>query len=352
MAKRRRIATLSLAAALVGAVCVGGTLAYFTDSDNSGNVITTGNINITLYNQLAEEADGVIDSVVPNQTIQNVISVTNDGKNDAFLRLAVDYSASEISMDDILDTFVGTYSKTSGSNSYATEEEAIAAVAALAEKGVTASYEAVTETTTLITPLVTENTSGSQKCWYKQIELTNGTFWQRIYCKKNLNGEFIIQGEKYVSTTPLRVQDGAEAGVLEPISDSVDYVLVQNDAEGYIWERHETIEQTGYVVSYEGCKYTDDGISKDAWTMVNNEANNVCYFYYNEVFNQGETAEFLDSMHFPANWGNAYADKSISMQVTAEAVQADHLEKADGTLATTAEEAFAIVTTIEAYEAE
>ena len=86
--------------------------------------------------------------------------------------------------------------------------------------------------------------------------------------------------------------------------------------------------------------------------MVNNEANNVCYFYYNEVFNQGETAEFLDSMHFPANWGNTYADKSISMQVTAEAVQADHLEKADGTLATTAEEAFAIVTTIEAYEAE
>ena len=50
--------------------------------------------------------------------------------------------------------------------------------------------------------------------------------------------------------------------------------------------------------------------------------------------------------------GNAYADKSISMQVTAEAVQAENLEKADGTLATTAEEAFAIVTTIEAYEAE
>ena len=208
MANKKKIATLSCAAALVGTVCVGGTLAYFTDSENAGNVVTTGNVNITLYNQLADEANGVMESVVPNQTIQNVISVTNDGKNDAFLRLAVDYSASEISMDDILDTFVGTYSKASGSDSYETEEEAIAAVAALAEKGVTASYEAVTETTTLITPLVTENTSGSQKCWYKQIELTNGTFWQCIYCKKNLNGEFIIQGEKYVSTTPLRVQDG------------------------------------------------------------------------------------------------------------------------------------------------
>lgn len=352
MTKKRKIAAFSAATALVGAVCVGGTLAYFTDSDSASNVVTTGNVNITLYDQLAEEHNGTLDSVMPNQKIQNVITVKNEGKSDAFLRLAVDYSASEISGADIMSTFVGTYAKASGTENFDTEEEAKAAVAAYEAKGVTASYEAKEVTTVETTSLVTQNTTGSQKCWYDQIEVYGDVWWRRLYLKKNLNGTYVIQGEKYVPTSASLIQDGAEAGIIETVSDNVNYVLVQNDADGYVWERQETVTATKYVVTYEGYKYVDSGISEDAWKAINDEQKGICYFYYNEILEVGETAEFLDSLHIPASWGNAYADKSITLEVTAEAVQSEYLEKEDGTYAQTAEEAFAIVTNIEPYEGE
>lgn len=352
MTKKKKFGTILVTASLVSVVCIGGTLAYFTDKESANNTITTGNVNITLSDQLAKENEGKIASVVPNQTIANHVSVKNDGTNNAFLRLAVDYSASDISGDDVLSTFVGTYLQNKGTESFDTEEEAIAAVAAYAEKGVNASYEEVTEDIVVTTNLVTENSTGSQRCWYDQIEVYGDTWWTRLYLKKNLNGKYIIQGEKYVPTSASLIQNGAKAGIIETVSDNVEYVLVQNDADGYIWERRETVSTTKYVVTYDAYSYVAAGISEDAWTAVSDAENGICYFYYNEVLNSGETAEFLDSLHIPASWGNSYANKSITLNITAEAIQSDYLEADDGSYAKTAQEAFAIVTNIETYTAE
>lgn len=56
--KRRNVLTLVLALVLVAALAVGGTLAYFTDSDDASNTFTMGKVDINLQESNGPDAEG------------------------------------------------------------------------------------------------------------------------------------------------------------------------------------------------------------------------------------------------------------------------------------------------------
>ena len=72
-------------------VAVGATLAYFTTSATARNVITTGGISILLSVE-GDDAQvnlpaGGITGLMPGQTISKIISVTNIGPSEAWIRV-------------------------------------------------------------------------------------------------------------------------------------------------------------------------------------------------------------------------------------------------------------------------
>ncbi len=79
--KKRKIASLVLATALVGAIGIGSTLAYFTDNDAAENTITTGKVDIELDYEASHE------NIVPGDviTVNPVITVAEDS-SDAYVR--------------------------------------------------------------------------------------------------------------------------------------------------------------------------------------------------------------------------------------------------------------------------
>lgn len=95
---KKKILTLSLVAALV-VTAIGGTLAYFTDTDTETNVFTVGDIKIDLH-EATKDGENVDDDyqawledqkLVPTteakveNTIDKVVTVENTGTNDAYL---------------------------------------------------------------------------------------------------------------------------------------------------------------------------------------------------------------------------------------------------------------------------
>ena len=89
--KKKKVITMVAAVALVAIVGVASTFAYITDSESVQNVITFGNVNISLDEPSFPE-EGVTD-VVPNQTIAKDPTITVDkDSNDAYVRAAVEVS--------------------------------------------------------------------------------------------------------------------------------------------------------------------------------------------------------------------------------------------------------------------
>lgn len=94
---------LSLAAvAMIGTLAVGGTLAWFTDTETATNVVTMGNVDITLNEDGGE--DGVTGEngleytdVMPGDKFQKTVTIKND-KNDAYVRAIITVSGSEAVM--------------------------------------------------------------------------------------------------------------------------------------------------------------------------------------------------------------------------------------------------------------
>lgn len=84
---KKKIMALCLAACLAAVAVVGGTLAYFTDSEEAENVFTVGNVDITLTepNWDAEEKE----DVYPGEPLAKDPTVTNDGANPCFVRISV-----------------------------------------------------------------------------------------------------------------------------------------------------------------------------------------------------------------------------------------------------------------------
>ena len=101
---KKKVALTAAAVALVGTLAVGGTLAWFTDTEEATNVVTLGNINIDLlersddienkgWQTVGEDGfDGIqYDTVMPGKVLDKDAKVYNSGHNDALLRVKVDF---------------------------------------------------------------------------------------------------------------------------------------------------------------------------------------------------------------------------------------------------------------------
>ena len=95
-ASRRRVLTLALAV-LMFALLAGGTLAYFTDEETAYNVITTGNLDMTLHEDMADgkpfPKDGYI-GAMPGESVDKKVYISNDGSVGMYVRIAVQTSIS------------------------------------------------------------------------------------------------------------------------------------------------------------------------------------------------------------------------------------------------------------------
>ena len=116
---KKKILVLCLVVALAVTAVVGGTLAYFTDTDNETNTFTAGGVKIDLIEQerdgkgglqnfsqgkvlmpIVGSAQGEKDAFgqpVAENYIDKIVTVTNTGKSDAYVRA---YFAIPSALDD------------------------------------------------------------------------------------------------------------------------------------------------------------------------------------------------------------------------------------------------------------
>ena len=104
---RRKVALTAAAVAMVGTLAVGGTLAWFTDTEIATNVVTTGNVDIAWYEcgpydedfqKITKENPGIEfgegeneEPVTPGATLKKEAKVGNIGKNSALIRAKIKY---------------------------------------------------------------------------------------------------------------------------------------------------------------------------------------------------------------------------------------------------------------------
>ena len=92
---KRKILCLSVFAIML-AILAAGTIAYFTAEGRAHNVITTGSINITVVEQqkgengtTVEYPKNPITNVMPGAEISKIVTIRNDGKSTAWIRVKV-----------------------------------------------------------------------------------------------------------------------------------------------------------------------------------------------------------------------------------------------------------------------
>lgn len=88
---KKKIIAVCLIVAMAAIAVVGGTLAWFTDTDDANNVFTVGNVDITLTEPNWKDS-GSQDApeVYPGEPLAKDPIVTNDGANPCFVRVRVD----------------------------------------------------------------------------------------------------------------------------------------------------------------------------------------------------------------------------------------------------------------------
>ena len=103
---KKKLVLSVAAAAMVGTLAVGGTLAWFTDTETATNVVTTGKVDIVLNEDGGK--DGVVteeglsyNDVMPGDTFQKTVTIKNV-ENDAYVRAKIIVSGT----DTVIDTFL------------------------------------------------------------------------------------------------------------------------------------------------------------------------------------------------------------------------------------------------------
>lgn len=88
---KKKILALCLVIALAATAVIGGTLAYFTDTERADNVFTVGNVDITLT-EPNWTASGSVDApqAYPGEALAKDPTVTNAGANPCFVRIKVE----------------------------------------------------------------------------------------------------------------------------------------------------------------------------------------------------------------------------------------------------------------------
>ena len=121
----RKVLALVLVVALAATAIIGGTLAYFTDTDEATNTFTAGGVTIDLIEQQVNEAGTALEDFEQNQVlmpivgsaqgekdefgqpvaenyIDKIVTIENTGKSDAYVRA---YFAIPSALDDGYETF-------------------------------------------------------------------------------------------------------------------------------------------------------------------------------------------------------------------------------------------------------
>ena len=101
----KKLAPILLSVVLLGTVGIGATLAYFTDNDSSGNVITMGHVDIELTEPSWEGGMEGISNIVPGQSIKKDPTVTlQEGSLDAYVRIKLEIEGlEETQAKEVLD---------------------------------------------------------------------------------------------------------------------------------------------------------------------------------------------------------------------------------------------------------
>lgn len=93
---KRKLLILSVLAICV-AILAAGTLAYFNAEDSAHNVITSGGVNIQLVEKTKGENGALIDfpegglsGVMPGTEASKIVSVTNTGASEAWIRVKME----------------------------------------------------------------------------------------------------------------------------------------------------------------------------------------------------------------------------------------------------------------------
>lgn len=91
---KKKTALAAAAVALVGMLAVGGTLAWFTDTETATNVVTVGSIDVTLSEEGGAD-DQIVDgkltyeNVMPGSELTKKVTIENVGDNDAYVKAVI-----------------------------------------------------------------------------------------------------------------------------------------------------------------------------------------------------------------------------------------------------------------------
>ncbi|MDD7602444.1 MAG: TasA family protein [Firmicutes bacterium] len=96
---RKKVLSLCLVVALIATAVIGGTLAYFTDTDAKSNVFTTGNVDIKLIENFGDNDPATPEKLLPatgsaqagtlKNGITKEVTVQNVGTEDAYVRVHI-----------------------------------------------------------------------------------------------------------------------------------------------------------------------------------------------------------------------------------------------------------------------
>lgn len=108
---KRKILLLVSVLMMAAVLAVGGTLAYFTDTDDERNVFTVGNIDIDLKENYIPDSE-----LLPGTKTQNAVNkdvwVENTGDNEVWLRVIVSVPAKL----DVLTVYPENYEEVAAKN--------------------------------------------------------------------------------------------------------------------------------------------------------------------------------------------------------------------------------------------
>lgn len=82
---KKKILALSVCVVMLAVAIVGGTLAYFTDTDDATNVFTVGNVDITLVENFTQNSKLLPGSQTKNNIPKEVKIELNAGSEDAYV---------------------------------------------------------------------------------------------------------------------------------------------------------------------------------------------------------------------------------------------------------------------------
>lgn len=84
--KKKTILVAAIAVMLVAALVVGGTLAYFTDTDKATNTFTTGKVDITLNEKFDKDNAKLLPGSQKQNAIQKEVTISvEEGSEDAYV---------------------------------------------------------------------------------------------------------------------------------------------------------------------------------------------------------------------------------------------------------------------------